>query len=271
MAAFAQRALETDGVEVLTDAETKAVSPSGAGIAVTIRQGGSDLERRCDALLLAAGRTPNIERLNLEAAGVRTNKKGVEVNDYLQTSQPHIYAAGDITGRFLFTHMADYQARIVVRNILLPLPFLRQKADYSTVPWCTYLDPEIARVGLNEQEAKAQGIAYDVIEERMSELDRAVVENATSGFARILLRKGGDKILGATLVAERAGDLLQPLVLAMRHGLGLSKIGATIHPYPTFAEFARKAADQQNRKRLTPLARKIFARRFGQPVRAPKK
>lgn len=271
ISAFAQKILEDEGVEVLTGAETTHVTRRGHELHLTLRQGEDKADRASDALLLAAGRTPNIDGLNLKVAGVKANKKGVEVNDYLQTSQRHIYAAGDVTGRYLFTHMADYQARIVVRNILLPVPLLRQKADYSSVPWCTYLDPEIAHVGLTEREAKKLDIEYELIEQRMSEVDRAVVESAESGFARILLKKGSDKILGATVVAEHAGDLLQPFVLAMRHGLGLSKIGATIHPYPTFVEYARKLADHHNRKRLTPFARKIFARRFGQPVRDLKK
>ncbi len=269
VALFGQQVLERDGVEVLTGTETKRIVRQGEHICLTLRRGERDLERTGDALLLAAGRTPNIESLNLKAAGLKTSGRGVEVNDYLQTSQPHIYAAGDVTGRYLFTHIADYQARIVVRNILLPLPFLRQKADYATVPWCTYLDPEIARVGLSEAEAREKQIACEVVKEEMGHVDRAVVESAESGFAKVLLKKGSDKILGATVVSEHAGDLLQPFVLAMRHGLGLSKIGATIHPYPTFVEFARKAADQHNKKRLTPLAKKIFAKRFGQPVRAP--
>jgi pyruvate/2-oxoglutarate dehydrogenase complex dihydrolipoamide dehydrogenase (E3) component len=189
---------------------------------------------------------------------VKISKRGVEVNHYLQTSQPHIYAAGDVTGHHLFTHMADYQARIVVRNILMPLQFLRQKANRSVVPWCTFLDPEIARVGLSEEEAKKRGIAYELFEQSMSGIDRAIVENATAGRAKVLVRRGSDQILGATIVAEHAGDLLQPFVLAMRCGIGLGKIGSTIHPYPTFVEVGRKAADQFLKSRLTPLAKRLF-------------
>ena len=189
---------------------------------------------------------------------MKTSKRGIEVNNYLQTSQAHIYAAGDVTGHHLFTHMADYQARIVVRNILMPLQFLRQKANGSAVPWCTFLDPEIARVGLGEDDAKKRGIAYDLFEQSMSGVDRAVVENATAGRAKVLVRHGSDQILGATIVAEHAGDLLQPFVLAMRCGIGLSKIASTIHPYPTFVEVGRKAADQFLKSRLTPLAKRLF-------------
>ena len=255
-----RQTLESEGVSVLLDAEVQGVQSRGerSGVA-TIRVGETTREVEFDAVLLAAGRAPNIDTLALDKAGVRTTKHGVEVNDYLQTSKPHIYAAGDITGRFLFTHMADYQARIVVRNILMPLQLLRQRGDYRVVPWCTYTDPEIARVGLSEAEAKEQRIDCDVYRQSMADVDRAVVENATTGFAKVLTRKGTDEILGATIVAEHAGDLLQPLVLAMHAKLGLSKVAAAIHPYPTFVEVARKAGDAFNKTRLTPRAKKLFA------------
>ena len=252
--------LENEGVAVLTNAEVERVQTRGErGGVATIRAGGATREVEFDALLLAAGRTPNLDSLQLDQAGVRTTKRGVEVNDYLQTSQPHIYAAGDITGRYLFTHTADFQARIVVRNILMPLQLLRQRADYRVVPWCTYTDPEIARVGLSEADAKEQRIDCDIYRQPMAGVDRAVVENATAGFAKVLTRKGTDEILGATIVAEHAGDLLQPLVLAMHAKLGLSKVAAAIHPYPTFVEVARKAGDAFNKTRLTPRAKRLFA------------
>jgi len=252
--------LKNDGTSVLTGAELVRVQARGVrGGTATIRIGEETREQEFDALLIAAGRTPNLDSLALDAAGVRTNKRGVEVNDYLQTSQPHIYAAGDITGRFLFTHMADFQARIVVRNILMPFQLLRRRTDYSVVPWCTYTDPEIARVGLSEEEARKEGVEYDLYRQPMSEVDRAVVENATAGFAKVLTRKGTDKLLGATIVAEHAGDLLQPLVLAMHAGLGLGKVAAAIHPYPTFVEVERKAGDAYSKTRLTPRAKRVFS------------
>ena len=167
-------------------------------------------------LLVSAGRVPNLEKLNLDAAGVRLSSLGVEVNAYLQTSQPHIYAAGDIVGSYQFTHTADAQARVVVRNILMPFQILRQKMDYSVVPWCTYTAPEIAHVGLNEAEAKNQNISYDLICVQIDELDRAVVEGEELGFVKVLTTKGTDKILGVTMVAAHAGDLLQEFVLAMK-------------------------------------------------------
>jgi pyruvate/2-oxoglutarate dehydrogenase complex dihydrolipoamide dehydrogenase (E3) component len=211
-----------------------------------------------DTLLVSAGRLPNLEKLNLEAAGVKFNSRGLEVNAYLQTSQPHIYAAGDIVGPYQFTHTADAQARVVVRNILMPLQILRQKMDYSVVPWCTYTAPEIAHVGLNEAEANQQNTSYDLICVQIDELDRAVVEAEELGFVKVLTTKGTDKILGVTLVATHAGDLLHEFVLAMKQRIGLSQLASTIHAYPTFAELGRKVGDHYNRKRLTPFAKKIF-------------
>src|SRR5437870_1896134 len=149
-------------------------------------------------MLVAAGRTPNLRALNLEAAGVDYDEHGVHTNDYLQTSQPHIYAAGDVANRLKFTHTADFTARIVVRNILMPLQFLRQKVDWSVVPWCTYTDPEVAHVGFGEKESRQKNIEYDLFSISLNDVDRAVVESEECGFAKILATKGSDKILGAT-------------------------------------------------------------------------
>jgi pyruvate/2-oxoglutarate dehydrogenase complex dihydrolipoamide dehydrogenase (E3) component len=147
---------------------------------------------------------------------------------------------------------------VVVRNILVPFQFLRQKVDYSVVPWCTYVDPEVAHVGLGEKEAKGQNIDYDLFTVPLEDVDRAVVESEDAGFAKILTDKDSDKILGATIIAPHAGDLLHEFVLAMKAGIGLGTIASTIHAYPTFAELARKAGDKYNKTRLTPRAKKIF-------------
>jgi pyruvate/2-oxoglutarate dehydrogenase complex dihydrolipoamide dehydrogenase (E3) component len=219
---------------------------------------GSPVQFSGDALLLAAGRCPMMKAVNLEAASVKYTPSGVEVNDYLQTSQPHIYAAGDIANRLKFTHTADHTARVVVRNILVPFQFLRQKVDWSVVPWCTYTDPEVAHVGLGEKEANEKNTDYDLFIVPLVEVDRAVVESEDAGFAKILTAKGSDKILGATIVAPHAGDLLHEFVLAMNAKIGLGRIASMIHAYPTFAELARKAGDKYNKTRLTPRAKKIF-------------
>jgi pyruvate/2-oxoglutarate dehydrogenase complex dihydrolipoamide dehydrogenase (E3) component len=154
--------------------------------------------------------------------------------------------------------MADAQARVIVRNILVPFQFLRQKMDYSVVPWCTYTDPEIAHVGLGEKEAKQKNVDYLFVV-GLEDLDRAVVESEDAGFVKVLAARGSDKILGATMVGPRAGDLLHEFVLAMKAGIGLRTVASTIHAYPTFAELARKAGDKYNKTRLTPRAKKVFA------------
>ena len=257
--------LETEDIRVLRSSKATRVSVRDGRVRFELaRRTPGSLETEptqivTDTLLVSAGRVPNTERLNLEAAGVKYNSRGIEVNAYLQTSQPHIYAAGDIVGPYQFTHIADAQARVVVRNILMPFQSLRQKMDYSVVPWCTYTDPEVARVGLNEADAKQQNISYELISVGISELDRAVVEGEELGFIKVLAAKGTDRILGVTIVAAHAGDVLHEFVLAMKHRIGLGQLASTIHAYPTFAELARKVGDHYNKKRLTPFLRKVFS------------
>jgi pyruvate/2-oxoglutarate dehydrogenase complex dihydrolipoamide dehydrogenase (E3) component len=260
---FLERRLINEGVRVIKNADTHSVATSDTGkIALEWldRQSGRLAERTffADALLVAIGRRPNFDSLGLKSVGVDVNERGVRVNEYLQTSQRHIYAVGDVIGPFLFTHMADAQARVVVRNIVVPFQFLRQKMDYSVVPWCTYVDPEVAHVGLGEKEARQKSVEYDLFRVPLEDVDRAVVESEEAGFAKILTAKASDKILGATIVAPHAGDLLHEFVLAMKAKIGLGTIASTIHAYPTFAELARKAGDKYNKTRLTPRAKKIF-------------
>lgn len=251
--------LEAEGVTVMTGAQARVAARHGETTRVWVDIEGIRTRHPidCDMILVAAGRVPNVEELGLEAAGVAFTEKGVTVNEHLQTSQPHIYAAGDVAGPYLFTHVADSHARTVVRNILLP--WWKSKREDSVIPWCTYTSPEVARVGLNEREAEQKGIPCDVWKQPLSELDRAIVESEAEGFAKVLTEKGSDRILGVTLVAERAGDLLHEFVLAMKSGVGLKTISGTIHAYPTYAEIARKVADAQQKSRLTPFAKKLFA------------
>jgi pyruvate/2-oxoglutarate dehydrogenase complex dihydrolipoamide dehydrogenase (E3) component len=264
VADWAEMLLEAEGIRVLRSSQATRVSMRDGKVQFELirrPRGAYESEPRqivADSLLVSAGRVPNVERLNLEAAGVRFNCRGIEVNAYLQSSQPHIYAAGDIVGPFQFTHTADAQARVVVRNILMPFQLLRQKMDYSVVPWCTYTDPEIARVGLSESDAKQENISYDLIHVRIDELDRAVVEREQLGFIKVLVDKRTDQILGVTIVAAHAGDLLHEFVLAMKHHIGISQLAATIHAYPTFAELGRKVGDHYNKKRLTPFVKRVF-------------
>jgi pyruvate/2-oxoglutarate dehydrogenase complex dihydrolipoamide dehydrogenase (E3) component len=264
VAEFLERRLINEGVRIIKNADARSLATSDAGkVALEFldRQSGRIAERTffTDALLIAIGRTPNFRRLDLKSAGVNVNQRGMCVNDYLQTSQRHIYAAGDVIGPFLFTHMADAQARVIVRNILVPFQFLRQKMDYSVVPWCTYTDPEVAHVGLGEKEAKQKNVEHDLFVVPLEDLDRAVVESEDAGFVKVLTARGSDKILGATMVGPHAGDLLHEFVLAMKSGIGLGTVASTIHAYPTFAELARKAGDKYNKTRLTPRAKKVFS------------
>lgn len=254
--AFIRKQLETEGVTVMLGAKTQCARSLNGHLRLEFAES-APLD--VDAILVSAGRVPNIENLDLAAAGVRHNKRGVEVNERLQSSQPHIYAAGDVAGGLQFTHTADVMARTVIRNILMPIQMLRAKVDLSVVPWATYTDPEVGRVGLSEKAAQEADIEYDLIRVPMGEVDRAVCESEEAGFVKVLTRKGGDEILGVTLVGAHAGDLLHEFVLAMRHGIGLGKIASTIHAYPTFAELARKAGDQYNKTRLTPFAKKLFS------------
>jgi pyruvate/2-oxoglutarate dehydrogenase complex dihydrolipoamide dehydrogenase (E3) component len=253
-AAVVRRQLESEGVTVVTGARVQRVSRTG-GVTRLELEAASTLET--EALLVAAGRRPNVEDLGLEAAGVQFDAKGVRVDAHLQTSQPHIYAAGDVTGGYQFTHLADHHARTIVRNVLIP--WVQTKTDTSVLPWCTYTSPEVARVGLNEAEARKQGVPHEVWVQPLSEVDRAVLESEETGFAKVLTAAGSDRILGVTLVAERAGDLIHEFTLAMKAGVGLKSISSTIHAYPTFAEVARKAADRYQKSRLTPRARRLFA------------
>jgi pyruvate/2-oxoglutarate dehydrogenase complex dihydrolipoamide dehydrogenase (E3) component len=208
---------------------------------------------------VAVGRTPNVEGLNLEAAGVAHTAQGIAVNDRLQTSNRRIFAAGDICSRFQFTHAADAMARVALRNALF---FGRAKASALTIPWCTYTDPEVAHVGLYPREADERGIKIDTFTQEMTGVDRAVLDGDTEGFVRVHVKEGTDRILGATIVARHAGDMISELTLAMVGGLGLTTLSNTIHPYPTQAEALRKIGDAYNRTRLTPFVKRWFERWF---------
>jgi pyruvate/2-oxoglutarate dehydrogenase complex dihydrolipoamide dehydrogenase (E3) component len=260
---FVQSRLESEGLRVMTDTGIQLAEKRDGCIYLEAGQkdnggGSKTVSLSADVLLIAAGRVPNVEGLNLEAAGVDHTKQGVSVNAYLQTSARHIYAAGDIAGPYQFTHTADAQARVVVRNMMMPLQMLRQKATLSVVPWATYTDPEVAHVGLSERDAAEQDIAYDLYKQDLEDVDRNIVESEETGYAKVLTEKGSDKILGVTLIGAHAGDLLHEFVLAMNHDIGLGGIASTIHAYPTFAEIAKKLGDAYNRTRLTPRARSVF-------------
>lgn len=250
-----QKAMLRDGVQLELQAKILEVR----GHTVVIEASGQRKEIQADEILVAAGRAPNVENLDLEAAGVKYGKKGVEVDDNLRTSNRSVFACGDVASRFQFTHIADAQARIVIQNALF---FGRSKASALTVPWCTYTSPEIAHVGLYEKDARERGIEVDTLTVQLSTVDRAILDGADEGFLRLHLEKGKDRILGATLVANHAGDMIGELCLAITHNIGLGKIASVIHPYPTQGEVVKKAADQWRRTKLTPGVKKLFERWF---------
>jgi len=251
-------AFARDGIEVRLDTQVARVRVENGHKRVDlVNQGHSDT-LSVDAILAGVGRLPNVEGLNLPAAGVECDDKtGVRVNDFLQTSNPRIYAAGDACLEHKFTHTADASARIVVRNAL----FLgREKLSALTVPWCTYTDPEIAHVGLYVREARERDIPVKTFTVPMHDVDRAIADSEEVGFVKIHVKERTDRILGATIVARHAGDMINEITLAMVAGIGLRTLANVIHAYPTQAEAIKKAADAYNRTRLTPGIRSLLQR-----------
>ena len=259
-AVLIERALRRDGVELALGATIEEAAPDAGTIRlVHVGAGGERRETLCDELLVAAGRTANVEGLGLSGIGVRSDAAGVQVDAKLRTTNPRVFAAGDATPGPRFTHRADAHAGVVIQNALF-LPTAR--ADRLVVPRCTYTSPEVAHVGLDRAEAEERGVAVDTIDVPLGENHRAMLDGEEEGLLRVLLRKGSDRILGATVVAEGAGDLIAPLSLAVTHRLGLSRFTSTVLPYPTRAEVLKKAANQWRATRFTPLAQRIFARWF---------
>lgn len=255
-----QKVFLREGINLLLNAKPLQVTKTAGGKWVEFEAGGQRGEIEVDEILIGAGRAPNVEGLNLEAAGVKYEAgkgRGVLVNDRLRTSNRRIYAAGDICLPYQFTHLADAAARIVIQNALF---FGRKKLSLLTIPWCIYTDPEVAQVGLSEGEAGNKGIQVQTFIKPLSEVDRAVVDSEEEGFVKIHVKKGTDKILGATMVARHAGEMISEVTTAMAGRIGLGKLAAVIHPYPTQAEAIRQTGDLYNRTRLTPRVKRWFAR-----------
>ena len=240
--AAVQLAFEHEGITLALGAEAIRVEKDGDGGRLIVRQHGQERAIEFDRLLLALGRTANVAGFGLEELGVRVSDKGtVEADPLMRTTMPNILVCGDVTGPFQFTHVAAHQAWYAAVNALFG-PFWTFKVDYRVIPWATFTDPEVARVGLSETEATAQGIPFEVTRYGLDDLDRAIADSHDEGYVKVLTVPGKDTILGATIVGAHAGDLLAEFVLAMRHGLGLRKILGTIHSYPTMMEANKYAA-----------------------------
>lgn len=258
-AAIVQRALECDGVELLTGAKTTRVSKDGAETVIEYERDGATHTLRCDALLVGVGRAPNVQGLGLEQAGVRFDERsGVVVDDNLRTSNPNVFAAGDVASQYKFTHTADFLARIVIQNALFPGP--KGKASALTVPWVTFTDPEVAHVGMYAADAAEAGLEVDTYTQHFADVDRAILDGEDEGFVKLHVKRGSDTILGATIVARHAGEMISEVSVAMKAGMGLGGLAGVIHPYPTQADAIRRAGDAYNRTRLTPLVAKLMGK-----------
>ena len=259
-ARIVEEATRRDGVTFISNITFKRVeSDNGkAPITVVIESDGVERGVELDGLLVATGRKPNVNGLGLEEAGIEFDPRmGVKVNDRLQTTNPHVYAVGDVASMYQFTHMADFMARMVIKNALF---FGREKVSDFLIPWATYTEPEIAHVGLYEKDLKERDIAYETFTREFQHVDRAILEGETEGFVKIHVEKGSDKILGATIVGGHAGDMISEISVAMRGKVGLGTLAGIIHPYPTVAEAIRQCGDAYNRTRLTPTVKKILSR-----------
>lgn len=255
-----RKAMEHDGVDFHGGGRELSIAPGDDG-GVVVR--GPHGETRAAKLLIAVGRAPNVDGLGLESIGVEYDARtGVKVDDRLQSTNPSVFAAGDVASAAKFTHAADFQARTVIRNALMPWPLNRGKASSLVIPWATYTSPEVAGVGLTERQANDRSVPYDAYRVDLDDVDRAILEGETEGYVKVLTAAGSDKIIGATIVAPNAGDMIGEISLAMTHGVGLGKVASAIHPYPTIGEAIRKLGDQFNRTKLTPTAKRVFGTWF---------
>jgi len=257
-AAIVQQSFVREGVHLLLSSDVKRVELRNDGKLIHSETNGPPAITVVDAILVSTGRQPNVDGLNLQAVGVEYDPRlGVRVNDRLQTTNPRIYAAGDVCMAWKFTHAADFAARIVIQNTLF---FGRKRLSALTMPRCTYTDPEIAHAGLDEREARERGMATEACLRHFSDVDRAITDGEEEGFVKILVRKGTDQIIGATIVARHAGEMIGEISVAMAAGMGLGKLASIIHPYPTQAEAIRQLGDAFNRTRLTPRVKNLFQR-----------
>ncbi len=252
------KAFMDDGIHCLLNAQVRRVTRDESGKQVRVETPDGEQVVDADEILVGYGRVPNVDGLGLESAGVEYDARhGVHVDDRLRTANKRIYAAGDVCLRHKFTHTADAAARIVIQNAL---SFGCGKLSALNIPWCTYTHPEVAHVGMYPADAEKQGIQTDTFKVEMSEVDRAQTDGQTEGFVKVLVKKGTDNILGATIVAAHAGEMISEISTAMAAKAGLKTLSGVIHPYPTQAEAIKRVADAYSRTRLTPTVKSLFAK-----------
>jgi len=258
------KSMQRDGVTLLCCGKDLTVSRTESGKRLTVGSHGRQYDVTVDEILVGVGRTPNAEGLGLNVVGVEYDKSGVKVNERLQTTNPRIFAAGDICSRYKFTHAADAMAQIVIQNALFPHPlgFGYASVDSLIMPWCTFTEPEVAHVGMYEADAKKIGIEMETYTFKLDEVDRAILDGEDEGFARVHIRKGTDKILGATIVAAHAGDMINEFSVLMKAGAGARTIASTIHPYPTQAEGIKKVVNLWRKAHFTQRTKNILIKLF---------
>ncbi|WP_373538352.1 mercuric reductase [Chamaesiphon sp.] len=258
-AEIVQNNLMKEGIHLALDTQIQQVEKTSEGKVLYYLRNGIPESVTVDEILIGAGRAPNVEGLNLAEVGVEYDFQGVKVNDYLQTTNPKIFAAGDICLNWKFTHAADAAARIVIKNTLFsPFGWGKSKLSSLVMPWVTYTDPEIAHVGMYEDDARSQGIEIGIVKILFNSVDRAIFDGETEGFVKILHKKGSDRILGATIVAAHAGEMISEITAAMVNKVGLNGLSGVIHPYPTQADGIKKAADAYRRTLLTPTSKRLL-------------
>jgi len=253
-----------DGVKLLCCGKELTVEKTAGGKRLTVESHGQQYDVTVDEILVSAGRTPNVEGIGLEAVAVEYDKNGVKVNARLQTTNPRIFAAGDICSRYKFTHAADAMAQIVIQNALFPHPFGLGYASVESLimPWCTFTEPEVAHVGMYEKDAREKGLEVETYTCKLDEVDRAILDGEEEGFARIHIQKGTDKIVGATIVAAHAGDMISEFSVLMKAGAGAKTLAGTIHPYPTQAEVNKKVVNLWRKAHFTPWTKNILMKLF---------
>jgi dihydrolipoamide dehydrogenase len=252
--------LEDEGVRYVLNAQVEGVTASNGTVAVAAEQDGSSVTVEADRLLLATGRTANVDGLNLDAAGIETSRRGITVDDRCRTNQTHIYAVGDVTGRYQFTHMSGHMAKVAVTNAILKMP---STIDSDHVPWVTYTEPELAHVGARESDLEESDVSHRTYRFPFSKLDRAITEGETEGLIKVHVKDLTGKILGASVLGAHAGELITSFAIAMRNGVTLRNIGDTIHPYPAWGEGVRRVADQWYVQKQSPTITRALKTVFG--------